>query len=73
MEGRRGRRGRWEPHEADERIAGVELWEEGEHAQGFQHGSWNYLHSTRNEVGPALAEPGGNEDHPDTSRAEDAG
>ena len=63
-----------EPHEAGERIASVEPWEEPENTQGFQHGSWNYVHSTRNEVGPALAEPGsGNEDHPDTARAEDAG
>jgi hypothetical protein len=60
-----------EPHEAGERIAGIEPWEEPENTQGFQHGSWNYAHSTRNEVGPALAEPG-NKDHPDTVRAEEA-
>ena len=58
-----------EPHEAGERIPSIEPWEEPENTQGFQHGSWNYAHSTRNEVGPALAESG---DHPDTAHAEDA-
>jgi hypothetical protein len=59
-----------EPHEAGERIPSIEPWEEPENTQGFQHGSWNYAHSTRNEVGPVLAE---REDHPDTAHAEDAG
>lgn len=62
--GAREDEGMWEPHEAGERRDSVEPWEEGENAQGFQHGSWNYVHSTHNEVGPALADPGsGNQDH----------
>ena len=62
-----------EPHEAaKDRISSVEPWEEGENTQGFQHGSWNYVHGTRNEVGPALAEPGNDQNQTDTTHAQES-
>ena len=41
-----------------EMIDSVEPWEEDDNAQGLLHGSWNYVHDSRNSVGPAIAAEG---------------
>lgn len=40
----------------------IQPWEEGPNTQGFQHGTWNYNHDTRDEVGPAIAANEGEEE-----------